>query len=695
MEAFINDAASAAATDADAAAAAHTALTRAALNPITGWGESVLQSAHRTRSSRDPSWALMSRRDPARAHVESDWMDAAGRAADATGLGRSGELTPTEHKHAGLDMEKLGLRDALGKAAEKQKEQELETGWKQGTMLSEKIAEDHSLLLHAPLKDAPAPAKPVNPDDVAEKATKWAESRKHEIELREEKRKKKLEQEEAQEAELVKKHRKVLPKARLEELHARLGTTTARGQPLKRPPKQASPHPFERSMRHYPASPRATPRRQSSPNCTPTHGLDGRPVSESRTPTAADDAERRRAAEEARQRQSAKELERHRARASNPTGRPKAKREARRRKGQPESSTPGAAPSFVSRLTDTTQFTGAHKMRFDATGRGRGIRGRRDSVAPVHDMAAWTRSNLNPDKGSVPAAGPLVLAVVEEGVPPERNGQAPQLDGAQKKKKKRKSPKKKTKPAARKAAAKTKAASATPSFVSRLTDTTQFTGAHKMRFDASGRGRGVRGRRDSVAPVHDMSQFTRTNLNPDKGAVPAAGAVAQPVARAEALSPLDRLKAKMRSLSYTQNGQDPHALFKSFDRDNSGELEMKEFIAAVRKGGAMSKQDISDADLKQIFRAADKDKGGTIGIAELTAFVWGDDDGAPDRLYASALAGLSCSRRCAAVPSCEERHVASKQCPGASRRDDSPREEDGRCEEEKEEEEAAETAGAC
>ena len=60
---------------------------------------------------------------------------------------------------------------------------------------------------------------------------------------------------------------------------------------------------------------------------------------------------------------------------------------------------------------------------------------------------------------------------------------------------------------------------------------------------------------------------------------------------------------------------------------------MKEFIAAVRKGGAMSKQDISDADLKQIFRAADKDKGGTIGIAELTAFVWGDDDGAPDRLY--------------------------------------------------------------
>ena len=51
-------------------------------------------------------------------HAEVRALDAAGRAADATGLGRSGELTPTEHKHAGLDMEKLGLRDALGKAAE-------------------------------------------------------------------------------------------------------------------------------------------------------------------------------------------------------------------------------------------------------------------------------------------------------------------------------------------------------------------------------------------------------------------------------------------------------------------------------------------------------------------------------------------------------------------------------------------------
>ena len=73
MEAFINDAASAAATDVDAAAAAHTALTRAALNPITGWGESVLQSAHRTRSSRDPSWSPMSRRDPAR-HRGPRWV---------------------------------------------------------------------------------------------------------------------------------------------------------------------------------------------------------------------------------------------------------------------------------------------------------------------------------------------------------------------------------------------------------------------------------------------------------------------------------------------------------------------------------------------------------------------------------------------------------------------------------------------
>ncbi|KAK8397731.1 hypothetical protein O3P69_004485 [Scylla paramamosain] len=34
--------------------------------------------------------------------------------------------------------------------------------------------------------------------------------------------------------------------------------------------------------------------------------------------------------------------------------------------------------SAVDRLTDTKKFTGSHKLRFDATGRGKGIAGRKD-----------------------------------------------------------------------------------------------------------------------------------------------------------------------------------------------------------------------------------------------------------------------------------------------------------------------------
>ncbi|KAK7079323.1 hypothetical protein SK128_021127 [Halocaridina rubra] len=34
--------------------------------------------------------------------------------------------------------------------------------------------------------------------------------------------------------------------------------------------------------------------------------------------------------------------------------------------------------SAIDRLTDTKKFTGSHKLRFDSTGRGKGIAGRKD-----------------------------------------------------------------------------------------------------------------------------------------------------------------------------------------------------------------------------------------------------------------------------------------------------------------------------
>lgn len=40
--------------------------------------------------------------------------------------------------------------------------------------------------------------------------------------------------------------------------------------------------------------------------------------------------------------------------------------------------TPGKAAETVARLTDTSKYTGSHKQRFDETGKGKGIAGRKD-----------------------------------------------------------------------------------------------------------------------------------------------------------------------------------------------------------------------------------------------------------------------------------------------------------------------------
>lgn len=39
-----------------------------------------------------------------------------------------------------------------------------------------------------------------------------------------------------------------------------------------------------------------------------------------------------------------------------------------------------AAAAAVDRLTDTSKYTGSHKQRFDETGKGKGIAGRKDLV---------------------------------------------------------------------------------------------------------------------------------------------------------------------------------------------------------------------------------------------------------------------------------------------------------------------------
>jgi hypothetical protein len=71
------------------------------------------------------------------------------------------------------------------------------------------------------------------------------------------------------------------------------------------------------------------------------------------------------------------------------------------------SATRAAHAGVVERLTDTKKYTGSHKERFDATGKGRGIEGRRDvpaakspAVKKPGAAAATTASEKNGSSSS-------------------------------------------------------------------------------------------------------------------------------------------------------------------------------------------------------------------------------------------------------------------------------------------------------
>lgn len=174
--------------------------------------------------------------------------------------------------------------------------------------------------------------------------------------------------------------------------------------------------------------------------------------------------------------------------------------------------------SIVDRLTDTKLYTGAHKQRFDEDGRGRGLEGR-DSVSKgagghgvyhggaVSDLSQITRSNLARTGGGVARSD----AMARRGVSPMRTPAS--SAGASSRTPVRGSPS----PSRRPVGSSTPA-SASPkkksNIFDRLTDTSTYTGAHKHRFDADGRGRGIAGRDIGVdrSKVSDLSQITRPGM---------------------------------------------------------------------------------------------------------------------------------------------------------------------------------------
>eukprot|EP00750_Incisomonas_marina_P027416 INCI6189.1.p1 GENE.INCI6189.1~~INCI6189.1.p1 ORF type:complete len:2493 (-),score=433.79 INCI6189.1:5030-12508(-) len=96
--------------------------------------------------------------------------------------------------------------------------------------------------------------------------------------------------------------------------------------------------------------------------------------------------------------------------------------------------------------------------------------------------------------------------------------------------------------------------------------------------------------------------------------------------RVEARELRATFKRKLSAAAYVQGGVDFQQLFKHYDRDNSGELDLQEFISAMRRDAKLSSKDFSDAMLTKIFRSVDVDGSGEIDADEF--IFWMEKDGA-------------------------------------------------------------------
>ena len=99
----------------------------------------------------------------------------------------------------------------------------------------------------------------------------------------------------------------------------------------------------------------------------------------------------------------------------------------------------------------------------------------------------------------------------------------------------------------------------------------------------------------------------------------------------EAKAHLSMLKKKLQSMSMTTMGSaggkaDPAEIFRRYDKDANGVLDLGEFKTAVRKGGKVTPVVMTDAELRQLFKAVDTDGSGDVSIDELIAFVWGSSN---------------------------------------------------------------------
>eukprot|EP00750_Incisomonas_marina_P011051 INCI16334.1.p1 GENE.INCI16334.1~~INCI16334.1.p1 ORF type:complete len:1994 (+),score=433.30 INCI16334.1:160-6141(+) len=96
------------------------------------------------------------------------------------------------------------------------------------------------------------------------------------------------------------------------------------------------------------------------------------------------------------------------------------------------------------------------------------------------------------------------------------------------------------------------------------------------------------------------------------------------------------LRGKLRAAAYSKGGLDFEALFSQFDSDGSGELDLEEFGAAMRKAAKISVNDVTDEELEEMFNLVDADHSGDVDVDEFCTWL-GDGEGEYDKNKVSSV----------------------------------------------------------
>jgi hypothetical protein len=84
---------------------------------------------------------------------------------------------------------------------------------------------------------------------------------------------------------------------------------------------------------------------------------------------------------------------------------------------------------------------------------------------------------------------------------------------------------------------------------------------------------------------------------------------------------METLRRRFGTAAYSAGGQDYSKLFRHYDVDNTGFLDLDEFRAACRKGGQVKVSDVGEREIRCLYHLIDMDGDGQISEADWAQFL--------------------------------------------------------------------------